>query len=630
MLQSFTELVKSKFTYVIVGIIAFMLSFTGIESLVPNNKNQVAKVNGEKITRDEFKQELDAKVASLARDNRELNLANINPEMLQSEALNTLIERKLLQTTAKNYRMTVTNKHIDKSITEISVFQSNGKFDKTKLEKIIRQNGITIDKLRHMQYEEAITSQLVEGISSSEFITNFEASYFQDLELQYRSFNWASKPATDLQDEIKITDQDVSSYYEKHQDSFKSQDQASIEYIELTKEQFISQKEIPNSELEHEYKLYLNEWKQRVRKKAKLAKIVIDSTKYDDIQQAQELANNITSKLKQGESFFDLAKLHSDDKTATKGGKLGLVANVIKKDHKINNFINDLWLNETSIKTTDNNINIFYLYSDDKVELPKITDVKSFLEKDIRAKQADAKYIVALRELTEIIAESPDLNEAAEYFGINIQSTAPFSSTKSEDENPITVNSKVVKETFSSDILELKSNSEVIELNNEKSIVLRLKEFYPSKQLTLEEAKNSIEDILKHEQIELKMKQLAVNLVTKLKSGTNLSAIAKENNMELHTDIKASRAKHQAFPAGVLQHVFLMPKPVVGNPEYSYVVLENNALAVIELKNVSIKEKSEDIMSKLKPVLISIQSQQLFKEYVDFLKSKAKISTVLQ
>jgi peptidyl-prolyl cis-trans isomerase D len=607
-----------------------MLSFTGIESLVPNNKNQVAKVNGEKITKDEFKQELDAKVASLARDNNELNLANINPEMLQSEALNTLIERKLLQTTAKNYRMTVTNKQIDKSITEIPVFQSNGKFDKTKLEKIIRQNGITIDKLRHMQYEESITSQLVEGISSSEFITSFEAKYFQDLELQYRNFNWASKPATDFQNEINITDQEITSYYENYQDSFKSQDRASIEYIELTKEQFISQKEIPNSELEHEYKLYLNEWKQRVRKKAKLAKIVIDSTKHGDMQQAQELANNITAKLKQGESFFDLAKHHSDDKTATKGGKLGLITKAIKKDPKINSFVNDLWLNETSIETIGNNINIFYLYSDDKIELPKIADVKSFLEKDIRAKQAEAKYIVALRELTEIIAESPDLNEAAEYFGINIQYTAPFSRTKSEDENPITVNSKVIKETFSSDILELKSNSEIIELNNEKSIVLRLKEFYPSKQLTLEESKNSIGNILKDQQIELKMKQLAVNLITNLKSGANLSAIAKDNNMKFHADAKASRAKHQAFPPGVLQHVFLMPKPAVDKPEYSYVVLANNTLAVIELKNVAIKDKSEDIMSKLKPVLISIQSQQLFKEYVDFLKSKAKISTILQ
>lgn len=98
MLQSMRDKAKSWVTFVVVGVIAFMMAVTGLETLVPNPNNPiVASVNGKDITRAELAQAVDQQRRVLIQQmGQQFDPAMVDDHVLQSSVLETLINLSLI------------------------------------------------------------------------------------------------------------------------------------------------------------------------------------------------------------------------------------------------------------------------------------------------------------------------------------------------------------------------------------------------------------------------------------------------------------------------------------------------------------------------------------------------------
>ena len=128
MLQLMREKAKGWVAFVIVGIIAFMMAVTGLETLAPNPNNpNVASVNGVDISNAQLVNAIDQHRRSLIQQmGEQMDASLLDDQLLQKTVLDALINRQLLTQSAENYNLEIDKFQIDKLIVTMPQFQQNG------------------------------------------------------------------------------------------------------------------------------------------------------------------------------------------------------------------------------------------------------------------------------------------------------------------------------------------------------------------------------------------------------------------------------------------------------------------------------------------------------------------------
>ena len=189
-------------------------------------------------------------------------------------------------------------------------------------------------------------------------------------------------------------------------------------------------------------------------------------------------------------------------------------------------------------------------------------------------------------------------------------------------------NAKVIEAAFSDIVLQDNMNSDVIEVSDSVSLVLRLNEYQEANVKPLAEVEEQIKAILVSQKATEKAQTTVNDLLAKFKAGEDIteqllenyaSFTSKENMTRYGTDIDQS----------ITREAFVLPHPVDGSISASSVALSNGDLALVELKAVNVPKVIID-----NPQLSQQQTSQLaqsaYASYVDSLKldAKIKINTV--
>ena len=134
MLQLMRDKAKSWVTFIVVGIIAFMMAITGLETLAPNPNNpEVASVNGKEITQAELAQSVDQQRRALIQQmGDQLDPSLLDDTVMNETVLNSLIERQLLIQDAEDSNMEVGTAALDQIIVAMPQFQQDGRFNQDR------------------------------------------------------------------------------------------------------------------------------------------------------------------------------------------------------------------------------------------------------------------------------------------------------------------------------------------------------------------------------------------------------------------------------------------------------------------------------------------------------------------
>ncbi|QJI29740.1 peptidylprolyl isomerase [Pseudomonas sp. ADAK18] len=621
MLQNIRDNSQGWIAKTIIGIIVALMAFTGIEAIFQastNNKQDVAKVNGEEITQNELSQAVDMQRRQLMQQlGKDFDASLLDEKLLREAALKGLIDRKLLLQGAADSKFAFSEAALDQVILQTPEFQVDGQFNAERFDQVIRQLGYSRLQFRQMLTQEMLIGQVRAGIAGSGFVTDAQVLAFARLEKQTRDFatvNIKADPAA-----VKLTDDEVKAYYDQHAKEFMTPDQVVIDYLELKKASFFDQVTVKDDELQA---LYQKET-ANLAEQRRAAHILIEVNDKVNEAQAKAKIEEIQARLAKGESFEALAKEFSQDPgSANSGGDLGYAGPGVY-DPAFETALYALNKDQVSapVRTTFG-WHLIKLLGVEAPQVPSFASLKDKLTHELKTQQVEQRFVEATKQLEDAAFEASDLAQPASDLKLTVHTSQPFGRNGGDG---IAANRAVVTAAFSPEVLDEGANSTAIDLDPETIVVLRAKEHLKPAQLPLESVATAIRAQMTKERAIAAAKAHADELIASLRDGkTPLNQVIDGQSWKVTE--AATRGQEGIDPA-VLQALFRMPKPAAKDkPTFTSVTLADGSLMIVRLNDVNeAAAPTDEEKAQYRRFLASRVGQQDFAAYRKQLETQADI-----
>ena len=324
---------KKKRSWIIVlflfAIIAVFVLFYGSNKFQDSRLQDVAEVNGEVISQQEF-----AEVYQRAVDRyRDMLKGSLTPEMLKSlnlkgSLLEELIQKHLVLQEARRLGLTVTDEELVNVIGQVPEFQVAGRFNKERYLQLLRANKLTPERFEEDQRDQLTIQRLYSLILDSIQVTEAEVRDRYRFEQERIDLQYIRLPFSNFTSEVKLTEEEIKQYYDRHKESLREPLKVQVEYLSYPFDAFVSKVEVTEKEIEDYYQAN-RETKFHSPKQAKVRYISIRLEPTADAKQkgeAKARAARILAEARAGKDFAQLAKQNSNDPSAAKGGDLGWVS----------------------------------------------------------------------------------------------------------------------------------------------------------------------------------------------------------------------------------------------------------------------------------------------------------------
>ncbi len=621
MLQNIRDNSQGWIAKTIIGIIVALMAFTGIEAIFQastNNKQDVAKVNGEEITQTELSQAVDMQRRQLMQQlGKDFDASLLDEKLLRDAALKGLIDRKLLLQGAADSKFGFSEAALDQVILQTPEFQVDGKFSAERFDQVIRQLGYSRMQFRQMLTQEMLIGQVRAGLAGSGFVTDAEVLAFARLEKQTRDFatvNIKANPAA-----VKLTDDEVKAYYDQHAKEFMTPDQVVIDYLELKKSSFFDQVTVKDDELQAAYqKETANLAEQR-----RAAHILIEVNDKTTDAQAKAKIEEIQARLAKGEKFEALAKEFSQDPgSANNGGDLGFAGpGVYDPDFETALYALNKDQVSAPVRTTFG-WHLIKLLGVEAPQVPSFASLKDKLTRELKTQQVEQRFVDASKQLEDAAFEASDLAQPASDLKLTVHTSAPFGREGGEG---VAANRAVVTAAFSPEVLDEGANSTAIELDPETIIVLRAKEHLKPTQLPLQSVSAAIRAQMTKERASAAAKAHADELIASLRDGK--TPLNQPIDGQAWKVTEAATRSAEGIEPAVLQALFRMPKPAAKDkPTFTTVTLADGSLVIVRLNGVNeAAAPTDEEKAQYRRFLASRIGQQDFAAYRKQLETKADI-----
>ena len=605
---------------IILGLVILTFAISGIGSYINSKADTaLATVNGVEITQsavEEAYQNETNRMKSQFGEVIDQLLADENyVANLRQGVLDRLVVQELQRQQAKDLGIRVSDEQIKKAIVAMPNFQRAGQFDNDIYLAVLRQAGFQPSQFRDYLREEMVRSQYNSAIMGSEFVLNHEKNYYSELANQVRTFKQLTVSASELVSQVNVEQADLEAYFEANKDNFKTQEKIALEYIMIDADLLADKVAVTESDLNDYYELNINEYTTPERRR--ISHILVEAS--DD---AEQRIKEIKAKLDNGASFEELAKEYSEDSfSAENGGDLewfeaGLFGeafdNAVAGLENVGDFSNAF--------ESESGFHIVKLTEFQEAVVQNFADVKDSIEEQFKQSKIDELYIEAQTKVSQLAFEMPDtLVEAAEEAGLELKTTAKitYNEIQSLLSNPVAVN-KAFDEEFIGEGL----NSELIEIDDTRSVVFRVTEHEPARSQSLDEVKEMVTAAVTRE----KAAELAVvkanELAESIKAGTAVDSLASDNVVTVASFDEVGRFDSQVN-AQVRDAVFDLHKPV-DRVVVDTVELSTGDAVVISLSSVATKDAA--VEEPMANQLLSVVSRQATAALIEASKANADIT----
>jgi peptidyl-prolyl cis-trans isomerase D len=308
----------------IIFLIAVVFVFWGF-NIRDKAKDTIATVNGETISLDEYNRTYD----NLKEQVRQRFGAGLNDEMianlgLRKQALNQLVEKKLMLLEAKRLNFRVADEELEDAIKKIEAFQTDGVFDIRKYNSILSRIRFTPEAFEVEQKEVMLTEKLRSFITENVKVSDLEAKEYFDYQDASVDIDFVLFTPERYKN-VKPTDDEIKTYFEKHKETYKTEVRVKARYLHFNPDSFKSGMKIDDDELLDYYETNRNEF--FTPKTVEASHILIKADQDADAQTVEKTKKRaleiMTMAREGGKNFADLAKKYSEGPTGINGGALG-------------------------------------------------------------------------------------------------------------------------------------------------------------------------------------------------------------------------------------------------------------------------------------------------------------------
>ncbi len=614
MLTKIREKAQGAFAWGILILICVPFALWGINNYLDTGKEAPVASVGDK---DFYQRDLNKAYEQYSQNLRGMG---IDEQTLKAQALQKLVKDEVLLQYVHAEGLVATDNEAREFIKSLPYFQVDGKFSDKQYKALLSSQRISSGEFVNRIKNALVMEQFQRGIVESSFATQYDVESFFKIQNQQRDVDYVTVPVQPLAEQP--TAEEISAYYQQHQDLYRTPEQVSVEYIELSLENIAKKVVVTDDKLKAFYEEQKDLYTTPERRKISHILFAInDKTDAKTaLAKAEKAKQDLASK-----DFAALAAEVSDDKlTAKKGGDLGLF-NAGVMDKAFEDAANSLQLGEVS-----NPVKSAFGYHLIKVTelvpgtIKSFDSVKNEVAKAYQKAQAENAFYEAGEKLTELSYENPDnLQTVADALGLSVQKSALFTRDKGEG---IAADEKIRSAAFSEEVLQ-GNNSAPIELTTERLAVVRLMEHKPAAKRGLDEVKQEVAALLAKENARLRAAEKARQIKARLLAGEPLQTVAAENKLEIKTAKGLMRSKN-ALPEQLSDAIFKAAKPVGGKPSVFIAALPAGEQVVVSLSKVTAGIMSEEDKKQLelaKKNIANVYGQTEFNQVLSSLQADADI-----
>jgi peptidyl-prolyl cis-trans isomerase D len=554
MLQDIRANSQGTIAKIIIGLIVISFSIFGIESLLfSGGSSGVAEVNGEEITPFALQQELSVQqrqLLSLLGDDADPAL--LDQSVMSQRALETLIQREIVRQAAEGMDLSASDAVIGEIITSMEQFQIDGQFSRDLFQSSLAQAGFTPALFRDRLAEDLQVTQLRAGLAGSDFSTAKEIELAARIALEGRDVRYASIPVARFLGDREISDEAVQAYYEANAASYRSPEMLDLEYLELHLDDY--REPVSEDRLEQEFELVRDEFE--VPTETRVSHILFETD-------GEERLPAVLAALDGGMSFADAAAEYSDDfGSSSSGGDLGYTDGTAFPE-AMEEAIASLAVDQRS-GPVETDAGTHLILVTDRREGTEVTlaDVRFELEDRIQRGDAREELLLDVERLRDLAFNAADLDGPAQEMGLTVASAQGIA--RSENDG-LFADSRLVDAAFSEDVLEAGHNSEVLELDEEHFVVLRVAQRMPPAPLPLAEVEEEIREALRTAAARDAARAAAEDLFAALEAGQSMETAALEAGLEWQVELGAQRDSNR-LPPSLRDRLFSLPAPEAGGP----------------------------------------------------------------
>jgi len=568
----------------IVFIIAVFALF-GIDSIVGSLLTSVpaVSVNGVDIT--------EVEIESLAQSKTQDFFANLgdNPDLsgfdenrFREEAIAELIQRELLLQSASGAGMEISPVIIDRRIAQIPDFQVDGVFNNERATLLLRNMGYSPAGYRAALAQDTVLNQLLSAYTATGFATPAEVAHLAALTHQKRTFRYFELGLGTQVEGQTVTADEISAYYAANQEEFRQEEQVTIEYLELDKTAMLSEISVEEDAIRALYDQQLLAFQAQTERRA--SHILLEAFSEEDYAATETEASAIKARLDAGEDFATLAAEFSDDTgSAQSGGDVGYTTGT--------NFVEPfeaalqaLAINQVSDPVrTEFGWHLIMLTEINETEIDPYEFRRDALEIDLKAQQADLLFLERSEELSNLAFESVDLDGPAAAMGLEKRRSDPFGRSGGTG---ITALPVVINAAFSVDVLEDSLNSDLLQVDASRSIVLRVVEHELPTIRELAEVQAEIEALLRIEKASEQARLIGETIVSSLQAGDNIDGLLGVQGVSW-SQVDASERSNFMLNPEIMDRVFTLARPQQDMTTVAGYTLANGDYVVIELQAVA-------------------------------------------
>lgn len=626
MLQILRKKAQSTFIQIIVVVIALVFIFWGVGSNLGRDRQSALVVNGEEVSFQEYQQAYDRTYERFSQQfggNMPKDLAESLG--IKQQVINQLVQTSLLRQGAKKMGIYVSAEEVRKVIENMVQFQDNGAFSMDRYKAVL-----TNIRTAPTKFEKSMRTDRLAELAVRE-IGNF-ASVATDSEIQeiYSQLNekvevnFVSFKPADFLNQVQISDEALSAWYETVKDNYKTAPEIQLKYFTYTYDKIAAKVEIDDAQIENYYRE--NTQLFAVPEQRKASHILFKTNANDSEQVLKEKeakALEVLALAKNGSNFAELAKEYSEGPSRENGGELGYFS----QGQMVPTFDDAVFSMEkgavSEVVKTQFGYHIIYLEDIKPSSIRSLEEAKSQIVATLKEKEAESlafqvansayEGIIAAGGLDQYLAATPDAE---------LQTTPLFKREDAPDD--LKKDSIFLDKAFA---LNKGEFSSLIKGNSGYAIfyVENVKEPETPALATIKD--KLVEDFKVAESKKLG-KKAADDLLKELRDGGSLSELAAAKGYEIASSGQLGRNSQNdttAFPVKLLNDAFLLS---ANNPLPQEVGQDGENYYVYSFTSRTLPKMAENAteVEQYRTSLQDFKQQQLLSAWLRNQQLQAKIT----
>lgn len=477
-------------SFVLIGVSGYTNYVSGDQELV--------KVAGSAITQQEFDQARRNQLQQLQQNSP----GGFDPAVLDNPAarsalLESLIDRRVLATTASKEHFSVSDAALRQTIASMPQLQVDGEFSPERYNQVLASAGLSPRDFEQSQRAELALDRVLGPVVLTANVPAPVVDRLQQVLTEERTVRLLAFQAADYEKDIEVSDADIKTWYEQNKKSLELPEQVTAQYLLLNEEAAMDN--LPEPALQDLQKYYEQNKARYVQPaRVNISHIQVNVPAGASDQQrveAKTKAEAIASKVKADPAAFaDIAKTESQDAgTARDGGLLGWIT---KGSWPANIEQAIFALDKDDVSGVVEGPGGFHVFKANEAQPEKgesFEEAKAKVQVEVRRQLGAERYADMATRLTGLVYDNPTtLQPAADALGLKLRSAtgiardrllssdeAGANAASASEDAALLDDVRVRRALFTPAALNGKQNSGVLEISPDTVVVVRVEKLIP-------------------------------------------------------------------------------------------------------------------------------------------------------